>query len=409
MNLPLGSGPALGPRISIAEMVKLGLSLALCALLAGPAQAADIAFWDTPRHGGNSFNEKPPDEAYFRALRATGATWVRLTFSKWKGEGRDFLIGDADGYRGMPASDLALLRKAMDAAHAAGIKVVLVPLSLPGDRWVQHNNDKQDDRLWNDRKYWDQAAAFWRDLALAVKDHPALAGYNLLNEPTPEKGMGLDEHAAPDVRQAWYAGHRGTTHDLPAFYAQVIAAIRAVDADTPVMVDGGWYAHAWSLSYWAPLKDSKVLYAFHMYEPWNITSAPQIKRKPQLRYPGAKVAWGGKSVTFDKAAMAHFLGVPFAWAKANGVPASRMVAGELGCVRVWVDCGAYLGDVLDTLNAHGAHWAFYSFREDVWEAMDYEIPPAFPAGQVYVLREQGKGDKVPLDSPLMGVIRSRMR
>ena len=372
----------------------------VAALTAAPAVAADIAFWDTPRHGGNSFNGQPPDEAYFRALKATGASWVRLTFSKWKGEGRDFLIGDADGYRGIPAADLATLRRSMDAAEAAGVKVVLVPLSLPGDRWVQHNGDKQDDRLWRDRRFWDQSAAFWRDLAGAVKDHPALAGYNLLNEPTPEKDSGLDEQASPDVRQAWYAKHRGSTRDLPAFYEQVIAAIRTVDADTPVMVDGGWYAHAWSFSYWAPLKDTKVLYAFHMYEPWNITSAPQIKRKRQLRYPGS---------AFDPAAMQKFLGVPFAWAKAQGVPVNRLVAGEFGCVRVWVDCGAYLGDVLAVLNGHGAHWAFYGFREDVWEGMDYEIPLAFPAGRVYTLREQGQGGQVPLDGPLMDVIRRAMR
>ncbi|MDR7332427.1 cellulase family glycosylhydrolase [Roseateles asaccharophilus] len=377
-------------------------------LPASPAPAADIAFWDTPRHGGNSFNGQPPEAAYFRALRATGATWARLTFSKWKGEGRDFLIGNADDYRGIPASDLAQLRAVMDAAQAADIKLVLVPLSLPGNRWVQHNSDKPDERLWRERRYWDQSAAFWRDLAAAVKDHPALAGYNLLNEPTPEKGQGLDEQAAPEARRGWYARHAGTTRDLPAFYEHVIAALRSVDADTPLMLDGGWYAHAGSFSYWTPLKDAKVLYAFHMYEPYEATSAPQIKRKPQLRYPGVQVRWAGEARAFDKAALQRFLAQPFAWAQAHGVPANRLVAGELGCVRVWEDCGAYLADVLDTLNGHGAHWAFYSFREDVWEGMDYEIPPAFPAGQVYDLREQGKGRVVPLDSPLMGVIRSRM-
>jgi endoglucanase len=381
----------------------------LLALFGSLAHAADIAFWDTPRHGGNSFNGKPPDEAWFRALRATGATWARLTFSKWKGEGRDFLIGSADDYRGIPAADLAQLRATLDAAQSADMKVVLVPLSLPGSRWVQHNGDKPDDRLWRERRYWDQSAAFWRDLAVAVKDHPALAGYNLLNEPTPEKGMGLDEQAAPEARRAWYEKHKGTTRDLPAFYGRIMAAIRAVDADTPVMLDGGWYAHAWSFSYWTPLKDNRLLYAFHMYEPYDITSAPQIKRKRQLRYPGAPVSWGGQPRSFDKAAMAEFLAEPFAWARANGVPANRMVAGEFGCVRVWVDCGVYLADVMDTLNGHGAHWAFYSFREDVWEGMDYEIPPAFPAGQVYHLREQGRDAAVPLDGPLMRLIRSRMR
>ncbi|ESQ76695.1 cellulase family glycosylhydrolase [Asticcacaulis sp. AC402] len=387
-------------------MKRLLATVAALLCLASPALAGDITFWDAPQYGGNSFNGAPPDEAYFRALKATGAAWVRLTWSKWKGERQDFLIGDADVYSGIPASDLATLIKTMDAADAAGVKVVLVPLSLPGDRWNQQNGGKHDERLWNDRAYWDQSAAFWRDLAVAVKGHPALAGYNLLNEPTPEKGQGLAEDADAATRIAWYAKHKGTTRDLPALYEHIIKAIREVDPNTPVMVDGGWYANAGSFAYWTPLKDDQVLYAFHMYEPWNLTSSPQIKRKPQSPYPGP--AWPGGE-TFDRKAMETFLAQPFDWARANGVPANRMVAGEYGCVRVWTDCGAYLNDVLDILNNHGAHWAFYSFREDVWEAMDYEIPPDFPAGRFYYLMGEGKPAAIPRNGPLMTVIREHMK
>jgi hypothetical protein len=46
---------------------------ALVALLlfATQAPAADlIHFWDTPQHGGNSFNRLPPDQAYFDALES---------------------------------------------------------------------------------------------------------------------------------------------------------------------------------------------------------------------------------------------------------------------------------------------------------------------------------------------------
>lgn len=385
---------------------------ALLLSLTAQAHASDqIAFWDRPQYGGNSFNGGIPDEAYFRALKATGATWVRLTFTKWKGEGRDFLIGNADDYKGIPPADLAKLIKCLDAAQAAGVKVVIAPLSLPGDRWNQQNGNVQDDRLWNDRKYWDQSAAFWRDLAAAVKDHPAVAGYNILNEPTPEKGLGLDEHANPDVRQAWYAKYKGTTHDLHGFYEHVIAAIRQADPLTPVMVDGGWYANAWSFSYWpSKLSDDRVLYAFHMYEPYEATSSPNIKRKPQLRYPGAQAWLGGEKVTWNKAVMQRFLAEPFNWAAAKGVPANRMVTGELGCVRQWVDCAAYLEDVLSTLDGYGGHWAFYSFREDVWDAMDYELAPDVTSGQFYYLQEQGKGDKLKRDPhPLMDVIKRHMK
>ena len=390
-----------------------GLALLVSlALIASPVHAATpIAFWDMPQHGGNSFNESPPDLAYFKALRTTGATWVRLTPSKWKGEGRDFLIGNADHYAGIPASDLATLIRILDEARAADLKVLLVPLSLPGDRWTQQNGNKDDTRLWTDRAYWDQSATFWRDLATALKDRPEIAGYNLLNEPTPEKGLGLDEQADAATRQAWYGKYKGTTHDLPAFYETVIAAIRQVDPKTPVVVDGGWYANAASFAYWPQkLSDDKVLYAFHMYEPYEATSAPNIKRQPQYRYPGFQ-SWVGKTqVTWDKAEIARYMSAPFDWAAAHGVPNNRVVAGEFGCVREWADCGTYLGDVLDVLKAHHAHWAFYGWREDGWDAMDYELAHSVTTGQFYYLREQGKADALKrTPHPLLDVIDSHMK
>lgn len=161
-----------------------------------PATAADLmAFWDTPRHGGNSFNRLPPDQAYFDALRGYGATWVRLSYDKWQPVRRDFLLGSADTYEGLPEADLAVLRATLDRAHQAGLKVVIAPLSLPGMRWAQNNQGQFDDRLWQDKRYWSQAAAFWRDMARELKHHPAIAAYNLINEPAPEKQSGLAEHA----------------------------------------------------------------------------------------------------------------------------------------------------------------------------------------------------------------------
>ena len=381
------------------------------ALIASPVNAGTpMTFWDTPQHGGNSFNESPPDLAYFKALRATGATWVRLTPAKWKGEGRDFLIGNADHYAGIPASDLATLVRVLDDARDAGLKVVLVPLSLPGDRWTQQNNGKDDTRLWTDKAYWDQSAAFWKDLAAALKDRPEIAGYNLLNEPTPEKGLNLDEQADAATRQAWYGKYKGTTHDLPGFYTTLISAIRSVDATTPVMVDGGWYANAGSFAYWPQkLDDDKVLYAFHMYEPYEATSGPNIKRQPQYRYPGFQ-SWVGQSqVTWDKVEVARYMAAPFDWAAAHGVANNRVVAGEFGCVREWADCGTYLGDVLDVLKTHHAHWAFYGWREDGWDAMDYELAPSVTTGQFYYLKDQGKADTLKrTPHPLLDVIDSHM-
>jgi len=87
--------------------LRIAAALALVLSLNAPSQAVDlIQFWDTPQHGGNSFNRLPPDAAYFKALHDYGATWVRLSYDKWKPQGRDFLLGDADHYQGLHEQDL---------------------------------------------------------------------------------------------------------------------------------------------------------------------------------------------------------------------------------------------------------------------------------------------------------------
>lgn len=375
-----------------------------------PASAADLmTFWDVPRHGANSFNATPPDAAYFQALAATGASWVRLTFSKWPGAGQDFLIGDADGYDGIPAADLETLRGVLDAAQAAGLKVVVAPLSLPGARWRQQNGGAFDDRLWSDPAWTEQAVRFWTDLAAALKDHPAVAGYNILNEPAPEKQGGLTENAAMADVMAWQAGVAGTPRDLPAFYDRVIAGIRSADPVTPVMVDAGYYASPLALAAWpARLADDRVLYAMHMYEPYEATSSPNMKRDVPLRYPGVQTEYAGETLAWDAAAVQAHLDLAYDWAEAQGIPAAHVVTAEFGCMRRWADCGTYIGDVMDAVEARGGAWAFYAFREDEWEGMDYELPADLAPGRFYWLMEEGQSQKLPRNGSLMDLLRDRM-
>ena len=150
-------------------------ALALMLLNSNALAGETIDFWNTPQRGGNSFNRLPPSLDYFKALKGYGATWVRLSYDKWQPQQRDFLLGTADGYNGLMPADLATLKATLDRAQAAGLKVVVTPLSLPGMRWRQNNGDRFDDRLWQDKTYWDQSAQFWADLARALKDHPAVA------------------------------------------------------------------------------------------------------------------------------------------------------------------------------------------------------------------------------------------
>lgn len=386
------------------------LCLALSAAV--PVFAADITFWDTPQRGGNSFNETPPDRAYFQGLRDTGATWVRLTPDKWRSAGgRDFLMGDADHYQGLVDADVATLRRALDDANAVGLKVVLVPLSLPLLRWKQKNGDVVDQRLWQSFDNHAPAQRFWRDLAAALKGHPALAGYNLINEPAPEYGTTLAEHASREDMLKWYAGVQGGPRDLRQLYTELVASVRAVDADMPLMLDAGWYAAADAFDYWpATLQDTKLLYSVHMYEPYAATSAPNQKRSKPYRYP-AEVPFGDRSERWDAARVRSYLQQPMDWAKTHGIGANRMVIGEFGCMRRWPDCGRYLRDVLDVAEQQKVHWAFYAFREDGWDGMDYELGDKPLPGSYWQAIEKGEAAQPPrsMQAPLFAPILERLK
>ena len=389
----------------------------LCiALFSIPAMAADtaqnrMAFWDVTRTGTNCFN-KVPTEAWFSDAEALGVRWVRLAIDKWKGERRDFLVGNADGYTGLVEKDAQVLDTVLGWAVKHNIKIVLAPLTLPGCRYRQNNGGRYDGRLWAEKTYWKQAAAYWKDIAARYCNHPAIVGYNILNEPAPELGRGVAEHAPlGDVSRLapWYAQVKGTAADLPLFYTEIIAAIRTVDVTVPVMVDSGWYAQPATFSYWKPLPDANVLYAFHMYEPYAFTSGKNWKRKKPYAYPGT-IPFADAAVDWNRDALAQYMAPVFAWAAANHIPRTRLVAAEFGVMRRNNGAQQYLEDVLSILEAQKIHWAFYSFREDEWDGYDYEVGTKGLGWKYWQAVERGEHPEVPRkDTPLFSVIKSKLQ
>lgn len=346
------------------------LILVLTSAMFTAAQADD--FWSTPRGGANSFNKTESVE-HLASAKAFGAGFVRVAIDKWKGKGRDFLAGDFDHYNGLVNEDAVTLREILDGAADNKVKVLLTALGVPGDRWVQHNGNQQDIRIWQDKAWWDHAARYWGDIARTYKGHPAIAGYNVLNEPVPEWKTGIENGPdTPQTRDAWCAKVKGTARDLNGLYAKIVAAIRAEDKDVPIVLDAGAWAKPMAARCLTPIDDPHVLYAMHMYEPWEFTTAPATGNYPRLAYPATVTIWGQQrelNAATTAAAMQPF----FDWADAHHIAHNRLLLGEFGCWRQLEGCAAYLKDVLAVAEAQNIHWAFYSWREDGWDAMDYEL------------------------------------
>ncbi len=331
------------------------------------------SFWTKRRRGANLFNLVETRKR-LRAARDAGIEFVRLAPNKWHTARRDFLLGDASTFSELVQRDVARVRRVLDEALAERLPVVLTTLSLPGARWKQHNDDKNDLRLWRSEAFHAKAALFWQQIAMTLGDHPALVAYDLLNEPRPEAGDNIFDAHDPKLA-AWQRKAHETVADPNQLYRRLHAAIRAVDPTTPIIVESSLDASPATFGALEPLPDDNVLYSFHMYEPWLFTSR---RNRGRFRYPGhvPKDADSPRDTEeWNRSRLEAFLEPVATWQRRHKLAPTRIFAGEFGCFRNNPGAREYLDDLLSIIEARGFHWAFYSFREDDWKGMDYESTP----------------------------------
>ena len=100
------------------------------------------------------------------------------------------------------------------------------------------------------------------------------------------------------------------------------------------------------------------------------------------------------------------------WARARGIPASRIVAAEFGVDRRVGGAQPYLEDLVRVLNEHGWHWAFYAFRGDGdWTGLDYEMGFDRVDPRIWDAGERGEDPeryKRRHDNPLWRVLRREL-
>lgn len=151
--------------------------------------------------------------------------------------------------------------------------VIIDMHGAPGGQTGANIDDSPNDipELFIEKKYQDQLVDLWIKIAQRYKDEPAVAAYDLLNEPLP-KGTG----AADKYK-----------HLLLPLYQRITTEIRKVDAKHMITLEGFDWSNDWSL-FDKPF-DKNVFYQFHYYcwaRPDNLNSIDEyLKKRDELNTP----------------------------------------------------------------------------------------------------------------------------
>ncbi len=325
-----------------------------------------IAYWDKQRKGANIFNHEIIQENIEQA-KTYGIEYLRISPHKMLSASKDFLLGDADDYKSLIPEDVEKLKRVLDWCHENNIKVVLVMASLPGSRWLMDNYPGDHDlRIWQDAKYQEQAAQMWQDIAKEFRHHPAIVGFDIMNNPYLERMWNKESAVLCDIEQ------ESAQEMLNKFYEKVVAKIREVDSETPILLESSGYSDPRCFKKLKPLADKNILYTFHIYAPMEYTNMGINKGK--FTYPGNIEDIDSKKTKYwDKYALEQLVSDVVIFQKRFNIPSNRIITSEFGANRAVKGLEYYFEDIIDLVNEQNWHWSVYAFREDTWDGMDYEF------------------------------------
>ena len=210
-------------------------------------------------------------------MKASGATVLRipLNYRHFESDAAPFQYLEK-GFR--------RLDQALDGCARHEIYAILDLHAVQGyqnNRW-HSDNATSHSLFWQHPHFQDRFVALWQTFARRYRDHPANAGYNVMNEPI----SGQSNSPGP------FRSGRSSDRDLlNAVYRRVVSAIREIDADHIIYLDGDQLGSRFD-GFDAPFAENLV-YCSHHYLPPARGPGP---------YPGA---FGG--TYWDRAKILDFL------------------------------------------------------------------------------------------------------
>ena len=142
------------------------------------------------------------------------------------------------------------------------VYVILDMHGAPGGQTGTNIDDSRNDQpeLFQSLDYQRETIELWKRLAMRYRDRWIIAGYDLLNEPLPE----------------WFSQYND---QLMPLYESIIKAIRSVDKEHMIILEGLHWSTDWSI--FETMPDDNIMLEFHKY--WNNPDVESIQKYLDLQ------------------------------------------------------------------------------------------------------------------------------
>lgn len=297
---------------------------------------------DQPRLRGvmspNSFSEQD-----FTDLEAMHVNAVRWQIGRnWGTTGGDRDLAEYDRWI---ADEMADLDRALESAGRHGLRLLIDLHAPPGGRLPDGTMS-----MLLEQPYQDHFVRVWERFATRYRGHPALWGYDLVNEP-------VQNRPSPPGLADWLG-----------LQVQAAKAIRVIDPDTPIVIEVDAWDNPQRFAWLEPVDIPNVIYQAHMYWPGEYThqgvhnSWGEQGSAARLAYPGT---FNGRPL--DRAALARYLQPVRDFQLAYNV---HIIIGEFSAVRWAAGADRYLADCISVFEEYGWDWTYHAFRE--WQGWSFE-------------------------------------
>ncbi|HDQ45101.1 MAG TPA: carbohydrate-binding protein [bacterium] len=224
--------------------------------LIGPVHAAEFY---------GEYEANYVNEADIRTIADWGFNSIRLPFN----------------YRMLSPEDLPgvyleegfeVIDRVLDWCGRYNLYLILDMHCAPGGQNAGNISDSDgiEARLWTEPANQDRIVAIWRKIAERYAEETWIGGYDLINEPVLPAG-----HANAEIR---------------ALSIRIRDAVREVDDNHILFVEGNWYAT--DFSGLTPPFDDNMVYSFHKY--WSENTAASIRPYLDIRERHGVPLWLGE-------------------------------------------------------------------------------------------------------------------